>query len=192
MFIYLFRFPFDWKNPRGYLIALILTYLLHRNLVYFLVCMLNNGIGGFMLTISLTKEIKTDLSSFSTLVKSDPNPMMYFKPLYDLIDFHSTLKRCARAKKNSNFIVCQKTNSFNCIQTINILCRYFSNVSKIFEPILMTLIAANFITLCVAMLSMKIGMVRIRRKAHSFFEEKLQVFSISNILSSNCSLTMIC
>lgn len=95
-----FRFPFDWKSPYGYMIAFILSYILHRNLLYFLICTIATATGTYTLIALLTKEIKNDLLAFRKLVKSDPNPMMYFKPLYRLIEFQWKLKRWARKRIN--------------------------------------------------------------------------------------------
>lgn len=172
-----FRFPFDWKNPRGYLIAWILLYILQGNTIHFLTCCFNNGVGVYMLTMSLNKEIKNDFCAFMTLVKRDPDPMMFFNPLYDLIEFQSRLKLYERNQTKS--FVCKTLIQHIFLKTI---FRYARNLSNVFQPMIMALFAANFITISLSMLSIQIGMVNLNQSVLlKLLLNLLQICSLTKI-----------
>lgn len=88
-----FRFPFDWTNPYGYFMAFILIYVTQLNWIFFVKCCLCFGIGVYMFIIALTKDIKTNLTAFSAMVQTEPNPVLLYKELFDLVQFHSRVKR---------------------------------------------------------------------------------------------------
>lgn len=90
---FIHRFPFDWRNPRGYLAAFTLSYVLEVNVIFFLVCNICTGIGFFIFAMSLTKDVKNDFLKFGVWMKSEPNPTLLSKQLFDLIQFHSLMKR---------------------------------------------------------------------------------------------------
>lgn len=55
------RFPFDWSNPIGYLIAIILEYIIWTYEYFIVACTLSLAIGGYWFAISATKEIQHTL-----------------------------------------------------------------------------------------------------------------------------------
>lgn len=164
--------------------------MLTSHLVFFLICMFTNGIGVFMLTTSLTREIKTDLASFSALVKSDPNPIMYLKPLYALIEFHSILKRCAWIKCNQLHRLSQSHPCWTIDHFSFINFRFVRNLSEIFQTILGVLVGASFVTITTGMLSIKSGMVCTLDYRAIFFSI-FQHFYRDFHLSESCRLTTI-
>lgn len=93
-FLFFHRFPFDMKNPIGYLLAFILLYILHINLLYFATCAFVIGVGIYMLVISVTKDLKNIVITFRDCVKTEPNPLLLSKHLFDFIQFHSNVKGC--------------------------------------------------------------------------------------------------
>lgn len=84
------RFPFDWKNPLGYLVAFILICIINLNIVIFMMCNLCLGIEVYALITSFTKDIKYELSAFSRMARSELN---LSKRLFGIVHFHSTVKR---------------------------------------------------------------------------------------------------
>lgn len=88
-----FRFPFDWRNPHGYLIAFSLSYVLHINVCKFLVYEVSSGAAIYMLVTSLIKDIKKNLIAFSVQVKLESNHVLLAKSFFDAIHFHSRVKR---------------------------------------------------------------------------------------------------
>lgn len=86
--IILLRFPFDWKNPLGYLVAFILICIINLNIVIFMMCNLCLGIEVYALITSFTKDIKYELSAFSRMARSELN---LSKRLFGIVHFHSTV-----------------------------------------------------------------------------------------------------
>lgn len=91
--IIIFRFPFAWQNPAGFLIAFSMMYIIQLNLMFFATFCLSYGICFYMWTMALTEDVRCDFIAFSNQIKSEPNPMMLRKKLIDLIKFGSAVKR---------------------------------------------------------------------------------------------------
>lgn len=88
------RFPFNWQNPLGYLIALTLIFISHLIFLRFIMCCLSFGIGVFVIVTSLTMDIKNDLIAFNDRTKTEPNPILLSKSLIQFVQIHSTALRC--------------------------------------------------------------------------------------------------
>lgn len=93
LYIYSFRFPFEWKNPSGSLIAFILIYILQMNLLFFMTCSFCIGVGVYMFITSLTKDLKYNLTIINKLFKAEQNPTELLEQLFNWIQFHSKVKR---------------------------------------------------------------------------------------------------
>lgn len=102
------RFPFDWKNPRGYLVASTLSFVLNMNVMFFLICDMCIGVGFYIFATVLTKDIKNDFKTAGVWFESEPNPTLLSKQFFDLIYFHSMMKRCVYAC--GNFVICHMAN----------------------------------------------------------------------------------
>lgn len=88
-----YRFPFNWKNPMGYLIAYTLLLISVLNFIYFVTCCVTLGIGIFVFITSVATDLKNELIAFADRIKIEPNPMIMIKSLHDFIQFHSNGKR---------------------------------------------------------------------------------------------------
>lgn len=64
-FLLVKRFPFDWHNPIGYLIAVTVEYVIFGYECFIIACVLSFGIGAIWLIISVTKEIRHTLHSIN-------------------------------------------------------------------------------------------------------------------------------
>lgn len=56
-------------------------------------CALNYGICLYVWITALVKDVEFDLILFKDRVDVAPNPVLLNKKLYDIIEFHSTVKR---------------------------------------------------------------------------------------------------
>lgn len=151
------------------------------NVVFFLICDLCIGVGFYIFTTALTEDIKNDFIEFDVWLKSEPDPMLLSKRLSELIQFHSIMKRwvCVRVENWRRHLTFSFF-SFRCV----------CNLADIVQPIFMIVFGANFVTICVAMLSIQIGMVVksklifvewiLQEKIETFFLLKLQ--SQSNLM----------
>ena len=85
------RFPFDWKTPIGYLMALSTEYLIGLLLTYSGVTLLNFSIGVYLMLISLSEDIQCDLQFFNDHANQnnkDKNSQIA-KEFGELIHFHA-------------------------------------------------------------------------------------------------------
>lgn len=88
------RFPFDWKNPIGYSVAvaqqlhIVLLSLQYINTFFCL------EFGGLLFTFSLVKDIKGDLHRFNRVAKNkkSQSKIACMKQLAQLIRFHADIK----------------------------------------------------------------------------------------------------
>lgn len=152
--IFILRFPFNWQNPIGFVMAFILFYIIHINLTIAATFGFCYGICFYMLMTALTDDVENDSIAISARVKMEPNSVFLCQQLFDFIEFHSTVKRYKRSKININ----QSINTFP-FKTIQFHFRFFCDLVKISQFIFMVTFVANIITLCVAMLSIQIEMV---------------------------------
>lgn len=115
------RFPFDAKNPIGYLFACALEYLLFLNMTITAVCSLTDGIGISLFLISVASDIEINLNYISESVKMKQNQVEILKQLSELIQFHSN------AKQLNIFIY---LNYLNQVTISRINCDFFLDLLK--------------------------------------------------------------
>lgn len=85
------RFPFDWKNPFGYLIAVITEYMIVMSSVLTAGSALTCGIGFYLFIIAMSKNIKANLRSMDR--KADRKRRNHIlKQLIEFLAFHSRVK----------------------------------------------------------------------------------------------------
>lgn len=90
------RFPFDWKTPRGYLIAFTLQYIACMFLFLFIACSLSTGIGVYMFIKCLTKDIKNGLNSINEGAKINRDRVKISIKFNDIIHFHARSKQFSK------------------------------------------------------------------------------------------------
>lgn len=84
--------PFNWKNPRGYLIAIIWQYVSIFVLLRFLACLGTLVVACFIMSISVTKDWKGDLRTMKKMAKTKQSEADIFKHLTEFIRSHSNIK----------------------------------------------------------------------------------------------------
>lgn len=88
------RFPFDTNNPIGYLIAVILEYIIIDYECFIIACTLSFGIGACWFGASTTKEIQSILHSINDKTQTIECPTNELKILFsEFIDTHSAIKQ---------------------------------------------------------------------------------------------------
>lgn len=85
------RFPFDWRNPIGYLIALSSQFIADTYFFIFVACVIAFGLGIFLFLLAAAKDIKTDLRLLNKCAKITKNQLRSLKRLSDFIEFHLRL-----------------------------------------------------------------------------------------------------
>lgn len=97
------RIPFDWNNPIGYLIVIVIEYVILVYEYIIVACTLALGSGAFWYAISATKEIQCILDSIEDRIeakKSQPNDE--FKALFsEYIYAHGIVKQLSIKFRNN-------------------------------------------------------------------------------------------
>lgn len=102
----LYRFPFDWKTPIGYLTAITMQYVAVRFVCFFGAVLCAFEIGFYLWTMGLIEDIGNDISSFNDMAKSQKNEGQTAERLRNSIEFHLNVKELSifKTKSNYNFI----------------------------------------------------------------------------------------
>ena len=88
-----YRFPFDWKNPIGYLMALALMYLVLKCLYFFGAVGSSLEITSYLLMMEFMKDVQNDIKLMNEIAKSNKNLSEMLKQLRVSIEFHSNMKK---------------------------------------------------------------------------------------------------
>lgn len=84
-------YPFDWKNPMGYLVVVIMQYIVTLIILCGVMRLLIFQIETFLMVISMTKDIKYSLHSINKKAKANRTGIV--KKFTDIIQFHSNAKQ---------------------------------------------------------------------------------------------------
>lgn len=88
------RFPFDSNNPTGYLIAVLIEYVIVTYEYIMITCTLSLAIGAFWFIISVTKEIQHILHSINDKAQANEDQSNEMQRLFaEYIDAHAALKQ---------------------------------------------------------------------------------------------------
>ena len=90
--VFTFRFPFDWKNPIGYLIAVGLQLIMVFIALHYVACFLTLAIGSVMFSLSIAEDIKDSLIFIDESAKSKQSLPHMMKQLIELIRFTNLRK----------------------------------------------------------------------------------------------------
>lgn len=93
LFDFNWRYPFDWKTPKGYLCAFALQYIIVIKGFAFGACCALFAIGSFMYLIMATKIAKSIVNSMNEAAKIKKNRPKVIHHLTDFMIFHGTMKR---------------------------------------------------------------------------------------------------
>lgn len=105
------RIPFDWKNPTAYCVVVFLQLVI----AYFGLCFVAGltclAIGIFIIALTLTKDVKNDLSLINESVKFQQPVSHVLKQLAEFVRAHSHGKQL----RESNLIL-QATSVSVCLR----------------------------------------------------------------------------
>lgn len=93
-FYLLKRFPFDWKNPIGYLLAITVEYIILAYECFVVACILALAFGGYWFVITGTEEIQCILHLIDDKSQSKKNESNELKALFaEFVDMHAFTKQ---------------------------------------------------------------------------------------------------
>lgn len=86
------RFPFDWRNPVGFMIAMTTQYVMFLYGIKVPACVLALSIGSYLYSIALSKDVKGSLFMFKRNIQSKADQSLLLEQLAEFIDLHSNAK----------------------------------------------------------------------------------------------------
>lgn len=87
------RYPFNTKNPLGFLFAATIQYVMLLNVWFFVACLISTGIGCFLFVLSLVDDTKVCLRSLNKSAKTPGIPSIHLKKYLKFIQLHSNTKQ---------------------------------------------------------------------------------------------------
>lgn len=163
-----YRLPFDWKNPVGYLIAVAFQCALIVSPLRYITCMMSIGFAIYVVTAAISRATITDLQSINESINAprrEPDQQSLcadmFKRLIKFIVIHSD------AKQFSKLCECA------CVAVTSTFSRPFRTIfefSHLYEAIFASLFVGSIIEIGISMLMIQMEIV----------EYKLFVFSSLN------------
>lgn len=97
---WLWRYPFDWKNPFGFLICAALQYRMILHTLRLVASVLSLALGTFLFAISSVKDLKCELVSINEMAKRKKTRLGVARKLYNFLEIHSDLKRLSKSRLN--------------------------------------------------------------------------------------------
>lgn len=88
-----FRYPFEWKNPVGYLVAYIIQYIGIGVMSFFVACCASAGVGFAVFVMLFTKDIKVNLKTVNKKAKSKGDHTQLLMDFCDVIEMHALTKK---------------------------------------------------------------------------------------------------
>lgn len=96
--MYVHRFPFNWKDPFFYALAMAVEYLVTMDLFYFISCLTTLKIGTLLYTITITEDIKRSVHSINTNGRLKKN-VQIFTELTNFVQFHLEARQLSTAQE---------------------------------------------------------------------------------------------
>lgn len=90
---YFDRFPFDWKNPYGFLISISIEHIMITYALIIGVCALNFSIETYLFVMATTKVIKQNLNSINENDKTNQTRTSISTQFSQFVRYHSMVKQ---------------------------------------------------------------------------------------------------
>lgn len=87
------RYPFDWRNPVGFVFATVLQTITMLYVNLLISTGLSAGVGVYMWAMSMAKDIKNNLNLINEIAKSKRKRSNLLKLLSVTVGYHSTSKK---------------------------------------------------------------------------------------------------
>lgn len=87
------RFPFDTKNPKGYLFAVALEYIGNTLIYCFVADLVALGVAGLLFTLSMVEVVKNNFNLVNKILKKNGTPLEFHQKIRYTIRLHSNAKQ---------------------------------------------------------------------------------------------------
>lgn len=115
------RFPFNWKTPIGYSIAIIWQTTSIFIPLRFFACMLTMALGWYFIALSLKKDWNGDLRKLRVMVKTKQSKAGMTKLVTEFVRSHSNMKQLSESL------------AIELGSTRHIKCRYYGVLRSMYE-----------------------------------------------------------
>lgn len=100
-----FRFIFDWRNPFGYFIAVIMEYICATNLLLIGTSMFTLTLGAPLLGYTVINDFKTYLNKIDKMGKLRKTHLQATEQFYDFVQLHTLMKQLSDFSIFINFLL---------------------------------------------------------------------------------------
>lgn len=90
------RFPFNWRSPFEYLIAVIMEYTMLSYSLKIPACTISLGFGSYLVGIAASKCLKQCIFSINRSTATTVDGVLIFEQFAEFIEFHSQIKRLSK------------------------------------------------------------------------------------------------
>lgn len=133
-------FPFEWKNPNGYLIVLIWQGVGILIILRFLACLAPLAFAFFIIAFTGTKDWKNYLQTLEKMAENKQSKADIFKQITEFFRSHSGVKQLSRE------VVCTQ-------RVINFSCIFFTkDFVNVYEVSILADVMCCTVTLCAVMM----------------------------------------
>lgn len=87
------RFPYDWKNPTGYLCSVAAVWLWGHYAFHYIASMVFLLVGVFMFAFTFTKDMKCNLYTINEMAKVKKHRKHMYKKLSKFVQTHANMKQ---------------------------------------------------------------------------------------------------
>lgn len=94
------RYPFNTKNPLGFIVAIVIEYVFVVNLMIIPKCFYTTGITALPMLFSLASDIKSDLNAIQQSLSYKRKRSKMGKPLSQFIQFYSDARQLSNLIRN--------------------------------------------------------------------------------------------
>lgn len=140
-------FPFDWKTPVGYSIAVMVQFVVARLTMRFIGCFLSIGVASFAFSLSVCKDLKYILNSIDIDMKAEPLKCQIKQQFIEFIDLHTCMKQLSPFENSD-----EEIDHFECLSFFFFFLRALDYFSDIFHAILTILFIGCTEALCLVLL----------------------------------------
>lgn len=100
------RFPFDWKNPLGYLVAVYLQHAMIKYMFILISLLTSLGSGAFMFCLTALDDITDCLKSVNGYAKTKGKQSKAIERIAQYIQLHSDIKQLSKPINFFNYTNC--------------------------------------------------------------------------------------
>lgn len=157
-FFVAFRLPFEWRTPIGYLIAFSIQFASFYCILLSADCFMGFLIGSCETLLTLTEDVKTELSALDDANKSGENAANLKQQMCDFVDLHSNTRQLSEMKYQMHEI--HFWIVFNFFYWFNIILRFARDFSYIYENIITAIFLWSLSNICSGLLIIQIELVK--------------------------------